>query len=74
MLSFYLVKEEVTFIKYCIQSIPENIPFITIHDCIGVRESDSLAVKSLMESCSREMYGDDITLRLKRENTSEDYS
>lgn len=74
LLSFYLVKEEVTFIKYCIQSIPKNIPFITIHDCIGVRESDSLAVKSLMESCSREMFGDDITLRLKRENTSEDYS
>lgn len=74
MLSFYLVKEEVTFIKYCIKSIPEDTPFITIHDCIGVRESDSLAIKSLMESCSRSLYGEDITLRLKRENTSEDYS
>ena len=74
MLSFYLVKEEVSFIKHCIKSLPEEIEFITIHDCIMVKESDSLAVKSLMESCSREMYGEDITLRLKRENTSEDYS
>ena len=74
MLSYYLVKEEVTFIKHCIKSIPDDIPFITIHDCIGVRESDSLIVKSIMEACSRNLYGDDITLMLKRENTSKDHS
>ena len=74
MLSYYLVKMEVEYIKRCIHSLPEDMKFWTIHDCICVKESDSLRVKEIMELVSREMYGEDITLRLKRENTSEDYS
>ena len=74
MLSYYLVKMEVEYIKRCIKELPDDIPFWTIHDCIAVRESDSLKVKEIMEQVSRKMYGEDITLRLKRENTSEDYS
>ena len=71
MLSYYLVKEEVAYIKRCIHSLPEDMKFWTIHDCICVKESDSLKVKEIMEQVSREMYGEDITLMLKRENTSE---
>ena len=74
MLSYYLVKMEVEYIQRCIKALPENMHFWTIHDCICVRESDSLKVKAIMESVSREMYGDDITLRLKMENTSKKYS
>ena len=74
MLSYYLVKMEVEYIKRCIHTLPEDMKFWTIHDCICVKESDSLRVKEIMEQVSREMYGEDITLRLKRENTSEDYS
>lgn len=74
MLSYDLVKEEVFYIKRCIHSLPEDMKFWTIHDCICVKESDSLEVQAIMERVSREMYGDDITIRLKRENTSEDYS
>ena len=74
MLSYYLVKMEVEYIKRCIHSLPDDIPFWTIHDCLAVKESDSLRVKEIMEECSRSLYGEDITLRLKRENTSEDYS
>ena len=48
--------------------------FWTIHDCICVKESDSLEAQAIMERVSREMYGEEITLRLKRENTSEDFS
>ena len=48
--------------------------FFTIHDCICVKESDSLRVQGIMERVSQEMYGDDITIRVKRENTSEYYS
>ena len=74
MLSYDLVKEEVFYIKRCIHSLPEDMKFWTIHDCICVKESDSLKVKEIMEQVSREMYGEDITIRLKRENTSEEYS
>ena len=74
LLSYYLVKMEVEYIKRCIHSLPEDMKFWTIHDCLAVKESDSLRVKEIMEQVSREMYGKDITLRLKRENTSEDYS
>ena len=74
MLSYYLVKMEVDYIQRCIHTLPEDMKFWTIHDCICVKESDSLKVKEIMEQVSREMYGEDITLRLKRENTSEDYS
>lgn len=74
MLSYDLVKEEVFYIKRCIHSLPEDMKFWTIHDCICVKESDSLEVQAIMERVSREMYGEDITIRLKRENTSEDYS
>ena len=74
MLSFHLVKMEVDYIQRCIHTLPEDMKFWTIHDCICVRESDSLKVREIMEQVSREMYGEDITLRLKRENTSEDYS
>ena len=74
MLSYDLVKMEVEYIKKCIHALPEDMKFWTIHDCICVKESDSLRVKEIMEQMSREMYGEDITLRLKRENTSEDYS
>ena len=74
MLSYDLVKEEVFYIKRCIHSLPEDMKFWTIHDCICVKESDSLKVKEIMEQVSREMYGEDITIRVKRENTSEDYS
>ena len=74
MLSYDLVKMEVEYIQRCIHSLPEDMKFWTIHDCICVKESDSLKVKEIMEQVSREMYGEDITIRLKRENTSEDYS
>ena len=65
---------EVSYIKKCIQALPRDVKFWTIHDCLAVKESDSLRVKEIMEKVSREMYGEDITLKLKRENTSEDYS
>ena len=74
MLSYDLVKEEVFYIKRCIHSLPEDMKFWTIHDCICIKESDSLKVKEIMEQVSREMYGEDITIRVKRENTSEDFS
>ena len=74
MLSYDLVKMEVEYIQRCIHSLPEDMKFWTIHDCICVKESDSLEVQAIMERVSREMYGEDITIRLKRENTSEDYS
>lgn len=74
MLSYYLVKMEVEYIQRCIKALPENMQFWTIHDCICVKESDSLTVKTIMESVAREMYGEDITLRLKRENISKKYS
>ena len=74
MLSYDLVKMEVEYIQRCIHSLPEDMKFWTIHDCICVKESDSLKVKEIMEQVSREMYGEEITLRLKRENTSEDFS
>ena len=73
-LSYYLVRMEVDYIQRCIHTLPGDMKFWTIHDCICVKESDSLRVKEIMEQVSREMYGEDITLRLKRENTSEDYS
>ena len=71
-LSKYLVKMEVEYIKNCLSRLPQDMKFWTIHDCICVKESDSLKVKEIMEQVSREMYG--VTIRLKRENTSEDYS
>ena len=74
MLSYDLVKMEVEYIKKCLHSLPEDMKFFTIHDCICVSESNSMQTKAIMEQVSREMYGDDITIRLKRENTSEDYS
>ena len=73
-LSKYLVKMEVEYIKNCLSRLPQDMKFWTIHDCICVKESDSLEVQAIMEQVSREMYGEDITIRLKRENTSEDYS
>ena len=73
-LSYFLVKEEVSFIKHCVRALPKDMKFFTIHDCICVKESNSMLVKSIMEKVSREMYGEEITLMLKRENTSEDYS
>lgn len=74
MLSYDLVKMEVEYIQRCIHSLPEYMKFFTIHDCICVKESESLEVQAIMERVSREMYGEDITIRVKRENTSEDYS
>ena len=71
-LSKYLVKMEVEYIKNCLSRLPQDMKFWTIHDCICVKESDSLKVKEIMEQVSREMYG--VTIRLKRENTSEDFS
>ena len=73
-LSYYLVKMEVDYIQRCIHTLPEDMKFWTIHDCICVPESRSLEVQAIMEQVSRELYGEDITQRLKRENTSEDYS
>ena len=73
-LSKYLVKMEVEYIKNCLSRLPQDMKFWTIHDCICVKESDSLKVKEIMEQVSREMYGEDITIRVKRENTSENYS
>lgn len=70
-LSYQLVKQEVAYIQKCIHTLPEDMKFYTIHDCIAVKESDSLLVKSIMEQVSREMYGENITLPLKRENTGE---
>lgn len=72
MLSYYLVKMEVEYIQRCLSRLPQDMKFWTIHDCICIKESDSLKVKEIMEQVSREMYG--VTIRLKRENTSEDYS
>ena len=74
MLSYYLVKMEVEYIQRCLSRLPQDMKFWTIHDCICVSESNSMQTKAIMEQVSREMYGEDITLRLKRENTSEDYS
>ena len=74
MLSYDLVKMEVDYIQRCIHTLPEDLKFFTIHDCICVKESDSLRVQGIMERVSQEMYGDDITIRVKRENTSEYYS
>ena len=71
-LSKYLVKMEVEYIKNCLSRLPQDMKFWTIHDCICVKESDSVKVKEIMEQVSREMYG--VTIRLKRENTSENYS
>ena len=71
-LSKYLVKMEVEYIKNCLSRLPQDMKFWTIHDCICVKESDSLKVKEIMEQVSREMYG--VNIRLKRENTSENYS
>ena len=73
-LSYDLVKMEVEYIKRCIHSLPEDMKFWTIHDCICSKESDSMFLKSIMEKVSREMYGEDITLMLKRENTSAEIS
>ena len=73
-LSKYLVKMEVEYIKNCLSRLPQDMKFWTIHDCICVKESDSLEAQAIMERVSREMYGEDITIRVKRENTSEDYS
>ena len=73
-LSKYLVKMEVEYIKNCLSRLPQDMKFWTIHDCICVKESDSLEAQAIMERVSREMSGEDITIRLKRENTSEDYS
>lgn len=74
MLSYDLVKMEVEYIKRCIHALPEYMKFWTIHDCICVSEPNSVQTKAIMEKVSREMYGEEITLRLKRENTSEDFS
>lgn len=71
-LSCELVKEEVRYIQACIKRLPPDIKFWTIHDCICVKESRSMEVKAIMEEVSREMYG--LTIKLKRENTSENYS
>ena len=67
-LSYDLVKMEVEYIKNCIHSLPEDMKFWTIHDCICVKLSDSLIVQEKMEQLSKEMYG--VTLNLKRENVS----
>ena len=72
MLSYYLVKEEVDYIKHCISSLPEDLKFFTIHDCICVSESKSVETQKLMEQISKQLYG--VTLTLKRENTSQDHS
>ena len=71
-LSYYLVREEVDYIKHCIRSLPEDLKFFTIHDCICVPESKSTETQLLMEKISKQLYG--VTLKLKRENTSQDYS
>jgi hypothetical protein len=60
--------------KKVIHALPDNLKFWTIHDCLCVSESRSKEIQALMEKISREMYGEDVTLNLKRENTSEDYS
>ena len=70
-LSYRLVQIEVEYIKNCIHSLPKDMKFWTIHDCICVKESDSMVVKSIMEKVSRDMFGEHITLKLKRENISE---
>lgn len=68
-LSYDLVKMEVEYMKTCIKRLPEDMKFWTIHDCLCVKESDSLKVKEIMEGVSREMY-EGLVLNLKRENTS----
>lgn len=73
-LSYELVKMEVEYIRRCIRSLPEDMKFWTIHDCVCVKESDSLTAKAIMEQVSRQMYGEEVTMNLKRENTSEDCS
>ncbi len=71
MLSYYLVEMEVEYIKNCIHSLPDDMKFWTIHDCICVKESDSELVQSIMKDVSAKMYGWGNILDLKRENTSE---
>ena len=70
MLSYHLCKLEVEYIKACIKALPEDIKFWTIYDCICVPESRSKEVQSIMEEVSRKLYGEDIQLSLKRENTT----
>ena len=70
MLSYHLCKLEVEYIKACIKALPEDIKFWTIYDCICVPESRSKEVQSIMEEVSRRLYGEDIQLSLKRENTT----
>lgn len=74
MLSYDLVKMEVEYIKRCIHALPQDMKFWTIHDCICVKEGDSKRAQAIMEQVSREMYGKEVTLGLKRENTSENNS
>ena len=69
-LSKHLVKCEVKYIQACIKSLPEDIKFWTIYDCICVPESRSKEVQSIMEEVSRKLYGEDIQLSIKRENTT----
>ena len=70
MLSYDLVKMEVEYIKACIKALPEDIKFWTIYDCICVPESRSKEVQCIMEEVSRRLYGEDIQLSIKRENTT----
>ena len=73
-LSYDLVRMEVEYIKRCIHALPVEMKFWTIHDCICVKESDSIKVKSIMEKVSKEMYGENVILRVKRENINEECS
>ena len=71
-LSYDLVKMEVEYMKQCIKALPDDMKFWTIHDCLCVKESQSQQVKEIMEQVSREMYGEDVVLNLKRENVGEE--
>ena len=66
------MKMEVEYMKQCIKALPEDMKFWTIHDCLCVKESQSQQVKEIMEQVSREMYGEDVVLNLKRENVGEE--
>lgn len=65
-LPMILQKEEVKYIKRCLQRINPEVEYLyTVHDCIGCLVSDGEKVKRIMEDVSRDMYG--VILKLKIE-------
>lgn len=67
-LPLILQKEEVKFIKKCLERLDPELKFLyTVHDCIGCLVSDGDRVKQIMEEVSMNMYG--VKLKLKIEGS-----